>query len=829
MPFFPICGATFDVLADAAMEVARPINPTQPASGNFGEALRQHRRAAGLTQEELAARSGLSVRAIRDLERGRSARPYPRSVRLLAAALELTSAQQSEFSALARATGATAATAMTAPGQLPGAVIPFVAREPELATLEKLLGHGDRAPADGTTMITAIVGAAGIGKTALAVHWARRAAAGFPDGQLYMNLRGFGPGPPVPPAEAVSGLLAALGVPAEQWPTGLDAQVGLYRGVAAGRRLLIVLDNARDAEQVRPLLPGSPGCLVLVTSRASLGGLAVSDGACQLTLDVLSDSEARELLDRRLGTERIAAEPQAATELIRLCGGLPLALAVASARAGARPDFPLSTLTRELSDTAGRLDALDTGDSFSSARTTFSWSYQNLSPATARMFRLLSVHPGPDITAAAAASLAGLDLPQARHLLRELTRYHLLNEQTPDRYDVHDLLRVYAAELAAATDDGAARQDARARILDHYLHTAHAAALLYPLRESITLGLLPGPGVTPERLDDQQQAQAWFEAEHHVLRAAVVMAADSGFDGHAWRLAWAMTSFLERRGHWHEQVAIHRTALAAAIRLGDTAGQAATRRDIASACARLGDYGQSRAYLTECLTLYRQIGDPVGEASVHRILSWVAEQQERYLDALSHSQRALSLSRATGNKFGQAHALNCVGWYHAQLGDYEQARAVCQEGLALTRELGDRVGEAHTWDSLGYAEQELGHPAQAVSCYQNALSIFRRLRDRFDEAEVLVHLGDSHLATGHQPEAHRAWRQALTILEDLRHPDADQLRGKLTLRVRAAATAPQRVHGVTARKVGMRGNALRSGPADARPPDRPDRTHRGSR
>jgi len=777
---FPTGGDTVGVRSDAAMEVAGLINPIQPTPRSFGEALRQHRMTARLTQEELAARSGLSVRAIRDLERGRSARPYPRSVRLLAAALGLTAAEQTELSDLTPVPGGAAATAaMAGPSQLPGAVTSFVAREPELAALEKLLGQAGHASGDGTAMITAIVGAAGIGKTALAVHWAHRAAANFPDGRLYLNLRGFGPGPPVPPAEAVSGLLAALGVPPEHWPPGLDAQVGLYRGVAAGRRLLIVLDNARDAEHVRPLLPGSPDCLVLVTSRASLDGLAVSEGAHVLTLDVLSDYDARELLDRRLGTGRIAAEPQAVTELIARCGGLPLALAIASARASVRSDFPLSALASELSDTAGRLDALDTGDSFSSARTVFSWSYQNLPSAAARMFRLLSVHPGPDITAAAAASLADLDLPKARHLLRELTRYHLLSEQIPGRYDVHDLLRVYAAELAAATDGSAARQGACARILDHYLHTAHAAALLYPLRESITLQGPPRPGVTPERLDDQQQAQAWFEAEHQVLRAATVMAADSGFDGHAWRLAWAMTSFLERRGYWPEQAAIHRTALAAALRLGDTAGQAAASRDIASACARLGDYEQSRAYLTECLRLYRQIGDRVGEASVHRILSWVAEQQERYLDALSHGQQALSLSRASGNRFGQAHALNCVGWYHALLGDYQQARAVCQQGLALVQELGDRVGEAHTWDSLGYAEQELGHPAQAISCYQHALSIFRELRDRFDEAEILVHLGDSHLAAGDQPEAHDAWRQALTILEDLHHPDADQLRGKL--------------------------------------------------
>ena len=633
---------------------------------------------------------------------------------------------------------------------------------------------------DGAVVVSAISGTAGVGKTALAVQFARQAAGGFGDGQLYVNLRGFGPvGTPVTPAEAIRGFLDAFETPVAQVPAGLDAQVALYRRLLAGKRVLVVLDNARDEEQVRPLLPVGPGCLVIVTSRSQLAGLATTDGARLLTLDVLAEDEARELLGRNIGRARAAAEPDAVTELTRLCVRLPLALAIAAARADTRPAFPLAALTEELRDAAGRLDALDTGDPASSLRAVFSWSCEKLSPATAGMFRLLGLHPGPDITAPAAASLAGVSVRQARTQLRELTRCHMLAEPVLGRYFCHDLLRAYAAEQAAAMDDEMARRAALAQALDHYLHTAHAAALLlYPLGEPITLAAAR-PGVTPEHLADHQQAVAWFEAEHHVLLAAVSLAAETGFDTCAWQLPWAMTSFLDWRGYWHEWAAVQRTALAAATRHGDKAGQAAALRLLATACARLADYDQAGSRLTESLQLYRQLGDRAGEASAHRTLCWVAEHQHRYADALGHAEQALALFRAIADQAGQAGALNSVGWSHAKLGDYQQARTFCQQALALYRELGIRPGEAHTQDSLGYADHQSGRLADAGACYQHALSIFRELGDRFYEADTLTHLGDTCHVAGQLRQAQESWQQALAILDDLYHPDADQVRARL--------------------------------------------------
>ena len=683
-----------------------------------------------------------------------------------------------------------AASGPTMPRQLPTAPPFFTGRDGELSALGRLLD----AAAD-TVVIAAIVGTAGIGKTALAVHWARQFAAQFPDGQLYVNLRGFSPsGTPVTPAEAIRGLLDGLGAPPERIPTSLEAQAALYRSMVAGKRLLIVIDNARDVDQVRPLLPGAPGSMVVVTSRARMAGLAVGEGAHLLTLDLLAEDEARQLLADRLGTRRAAAEPGAVSELISLCTRLPLALAIAATRAAENPGFPLSALAAELRDAAGRLDGLDAGDAVSSIRTVFSWSYQSLQPPVARMFRLLGIHPGPDVTAPAAASLAGIPVPEARRALQELAAAYLLTEHFPGRYAFHDLLRAYAADQARAADSDDDLLAAGGRVLDHYLHNAHAAALLLnPSREPVTLSPRR-PGVTPEHLVSHQQALAWFGAEHQVLLAAINMAAQTGFDSCAWQLPWAMTTFLDHRGHWHEYAAIQRIALAAATRLGDTTGQAAAHRLLAHTCARLADYGQARAHLAECLGLYRQLGDRAGEARSHQTLSWVAERQADFGDALDHAEQALAVFCSIDDQAAQASALNNVGWCHALLGDYQQAQTFCGQALTRHRELGDRHGEAHTWDSLGYAAHNLGNVTEAVACYQHALAIFRDLADRFSQADTLSHLGDAHLAANHRQKTRNAWQQALSILDDLRHPAADRVRAKLS-ELTMTAAAPRIVGG----------------------------------
>jgi DNA-binding SARP family transcriptional activator len=677
--------------------------------------------------------------------------------------------------------------------QLPAALPHFTGRAPELAALTGLLDEvGDRS---GTVVISAIGGMAGIGKTALAVHWAHQVAASFPDGQLYVNLRGFGPaGPPATPAEALLGFLDALGVTPDRIPAALGAKAALFRSTIAGKRLLIVLDNARDEDQVRPLLPGSPGCVVIVTSRNQLTGLAVAQGADLLTLDVLTETDARALLAARFGSARADAEPAALTEIGTLCARLPLALAITASRAAARPRFSLSALAGELRDARNRLEALDAGDPAASVRPVFAWSYQQLGPAAARMFRLLGLHPGPDFTAPSAASLAGVPRSEACRALAELVRAHMVSECAPRRYALHDLLRVYAAEQAEAADAAADRRAAIGRMLDHYLHTAHAAALLLnPSREPVNLAP-PASGITPEHLANHQQAAAWFAADHHVLHAVVILAASTGFEAHAWQIPWAMETFLDLRGQWHEQDTIQRAALAAATRLGDKAGQAAARHFLADNCVNLGDHDQARAHLTECLTLYRQLGARTGKARVHLSLSLVAGFQHRHAEALSHDNQALAVFQELGDRAGQASARNAAGWHHAHLGDYRAARRLCRQSIALYRELGDGHGEAAAWDSLGYATHHLGDHTDAIACYQRTLLLVREFGSRLGEATALTHLADTYDATGDPRQAQQARQRALEILDDLQHRDAEQVRAKLgqVSSLHGAGTSPPR-------------------------------------
>ncbi|HEX4063935.1 MAG TPA: tetratricopeptide repeat protein [Streptosporangiaceae bacterium] len=757
----------------------------------FGIRLRDSRESAGLSQRELATRSGLSVRAIGNLERGATTRPHPDSVHRLADALGLRGEARQDFIATARPRSpgdgeaweaappkrpVPAGGARIMPRQLPAPVRQFTGRHDELAALTRLL---DQAGEPGGMLVTVLAGTAGVGKTSLAVHWAHRVAGRFPDGQLYLNLRGFDPsGGPMPVAEAIRGLLDSLAVPAAQIPASVDAQVGLYRSLLSGQRMLVLLDNAADAAQVRPLLPGSPGHLVVVTSRSHLGGLIAVEGACPLTLEVLDDAEARDLLAQRLGPARLAAEPDAVTELIALCAGLPLALAIAAARVSARPRLPLGEFTQELAGARRRLDALDAGDAPASARAVFARSLTMLSPAAVRLFALLGLHPGPDIGAHAAASLAGLPPPLARRVLAELADAHLITEQVQGRFGLHDLLRAYAVEQAAAVeaDD---RQAALGRVFDHYVHTASAASLLLnPARVLFPLSR-PHPGVTPEPLTGHEQAMAWFEAESQVLTASVALAARTGLCTYVWQLPWALADFLLRRGQWHESIALHRTALAAATRVGDLAARAAAHRHIAWSCTRLTDYAEATAQLAASLELHQQLGDKAGQARVQQALGAVADSQGRDAEALDRAEQALALYAELGDLAGQAGALNDIGWSHAQLGDFRRARTCCQDALALHRKLGNRPGEAVGLDSLGYIEHHLGHLPEAATCFQSAIALFRELGARVFEAEGLTRLGDTWLAAGEPGQAADAWRQAVAVYEDLEHAGAGAVRTKL--------------------------------------------------
>src|SRR5215472_12331640 len=442
------------------------------------------------------------------------------------------------------------------PAQLPPTVAGFAGRDAELASLDALIpvpdADGEAAGAR-TVIVSAIAGTAGVGKTALALHWAHRIRERFPDGQLYINLRGFDPcGPLVEPDQALRGFLEALAMPPERIPDGVEAKTGLFRSLLSGKRVLVVLDNARDTEQVRPLLPGSPGSLALVTSRNELIGLIAAEGAYPLSLDLLSVQEAHDLLARRLGAHRMAAEPQAAEEIIASCARLPLALTIAAARAAARPEFPLAAITAELGESAALLDPFDGGELAANVRAVFASSYRALSADAARLFRLVGLHAGADVSVAAAASLAGVPSGQARTLLAELSRAHLLTEYSPGRYNCHDLLFAYAAEQALAHDGPDARNAAMRRVLDHYLHTAYACSKLAEAYLAPFTLAPPLPGVTIPDLATAADADEWLYAEHCTLLTAVTMAADAGLAGTAWQLTWALTSFQLRQGYWQD-------------------------------------------------------------------------------------------------------------------------------------------------------------------------------------------------------------------------------------------------------------------------------------
>ena len=669
---------------------------------------------------------------------------------------------------------------MPVPRQLRLGVRDFTGRKAELSFLTRLLDAPRGPGGSGTVVISAIGGTAGVGKTALAIHWAHQAARHFPDGQLYVNLRGFAScGTPATPAEAIHGFLDALGVPPERIPAEQDAQAALYRSLLAERRMLIVLDNARDEDQVRPLLPASPASMVIVTSRNQLAGLAIADGARLLSLDILSHNEAVQLLTVRIGASRATAEPAAIHEIARLCAHLPLALAVAAAQAAARPGISLRALAEELRDTADLLDVLDVRDPAVSVSAVFSWSYRQLGNDAARMFRLLGLHPGPDISVPAAASLAAVDEPQARRLLGELARDCLLTEHAPDRYAFHDLLRAYAARQARDRDSQAVRDAAIGRLLDHYLHTAaRGALLLEQSREKIALAP-PRPGAAPEQPSDRRQALAWFEAEHLVLLAAAALAAAIGADSHAWQLPWAMTGYLFRRGYLHERVALLGSAVAAAARLDDALGQAVSLRALGSACIDTADHDQARAHLERCLSQYQRLDDRKGEAWAQLGLSRLAGAQGKYADALGHGEQALGIYQAIAHQAGQARVLNSLAWDHALLGDYHRARRLCQQSLDLIATLGGCDFECQVWDTLGYIELHLGDLAQAAAHFELALGLCRDYADRYSEAEILSHVGDARHAAGELPQARQAWQQALAIYDDLRHPGADQVRAKL--------------------------------------------------
>lgn len=646
------------------------------------------------------------------------------------------------------------------PRQLPPVTTHFAGRADTLRRLD-----------EASTGIVVIDGTAGVGKTTLALHWAHRNKDGFPDGQFHANLRGFDPEGPLDPGTVLSGLLQALDVPGEAIPVDTDGKSALFRSMLDGRRALIVLDNAASAAQVRPLLPGTPACLAIITSRDRLDGLVVRDGAERVSLDLPPEAEALDLLRSRVGAERVAAEEDAASDLVEFCARLPLAIGIAAARAVDRPDRPLRALVERLRASPDRLSALG-GAADLDLRAVFRTSYASLPESAARLFRLLGAHTGPDIDVHACAAL--LDGPPPYAELDVLRNASLLAEDSAGRFASHDLLRVFARDLAT----GPERRPAIGRLLDYYVHTAVRAGLrIEPCRSAE----LPdaGPPKPGPKLDDYATAMAWFAAELPVLHASMEQAIAEGYDRHVWRLAGASTVFLRRTGRWAERVAVHRAGLAAAQRLNDRGAAATSMRLLADGLVRADKrteaLGLLRASLAEC----QELGDTWGTFQAHLSLSRLHDAEGDRTTALARTEQALALVADTGDALALADALTAVAKQRHLAGRSADALPLVSRALVIYQDLGYPEGEAYALRALGWIERRLGRPEQAIAQFERSLELDRRLGDRFWAAHVLYDLAAAHTAAAEPLQARSRRAEALELFATMRHPAATTIRARL--------------------------------------------------
>lgn len=651
------------------------------------------------------------------------------------------------------------------PCELPARVRNFTGRSGELRALSELLNEpGAETP--GTVVISAIGGTAGVGKTALAVQWAHQVIERFPDGQLYVNLRGYDPGQPMPPGDALARLLRSLGASGQDIPADEDERAARYRSMLTGKRMLIILDNAGSVDQVRPLIPGSPSCTVLVTSRDTLPGLVARDGAKRLDLDLLSLDDAVGLLRALIGAP-VDGDPDAAARLAHQCCRLPLALRVAAELAASRPAAQLGELTVELADQQQRLDLLDPGgDSRTAVRAVFSWSCRNLDASTARTFCLLSLHPGPDFEPYAAAALTSRTLGQARQAIDVLARAHLIQPAGEGRYAMHDLLRAYARELTVSQNSEQDRRAALTRLFDYYLHAAAAMTnTLSPADRDLPSGSFPPPASFPSAADPAQ-ARAYLDRERPNLAAVVSHAAEHGWPGHATRLAFTLHPYLAFE-YAFEALTIQGHALRAARATGDRSAEAEALCSLGSIDFWQGRQQEAVNRLHRALALFRQAGNRGAEAEVLSDLGIVGLQQGHYQTAAGHLQQALARYRETGNRSAEARVLSNLGRAAQRLGDYPRAVAHYHQALAMSRETGDRIGEAYTLVRLSVIDlREIRYP-QAVVRLNQALALFRVTRHRAGEAQALSSLGQVSLRQGRHRQATDCFQQALTLFQNM--------------------------------------------------------------
>jgi DNA-binding SARP family transcriptional activator len=698
--------------------------------------------------------------------------------------------------------------------QLPRGAEGFTGRADALATLDAL--------ADAPGRLLAIVGMAGVGKTALAVQWAARAADQFPDGQLYVDLQGFAPVPPLRPVDALAVLLRALGVPTALVPADQAEAAARFRSLLAGRRVLVLLDNTIDAEQVRPLLAGASaeGCTVVVTSRDRLTGLVARDGARRLRLNTLAPDESRSLLRNMLGADRVDAEPAAVDRLAEVCGHLPLALRIAGAQLADEPWRSVSDHATRLAqgDPVERL-AID-GDTAVTIRTAFGLSYERQSPAARAMFRLLGVAPVRDVTAPAAAALAGIDAAEAATLLRRLAAAHLVDEHRSGRYAVHDLLRNYAAALARQTDDAAARESAVRRLLAHYAElVARAAALL------ISGAVPPSGGPAPSGAPGTAaEALAWQDDERANLVTAVRHAAAHGPRADAVRLALGLRPYFDRRRHMADWLAVGRAGVAASRRGGDREVEAATYVNLAWAHYGLARYRRCAALARRAIAVCAEIGSPGGEADARATLGFVLSLMGRCEESVRELRLAWTLRHRIGDVLGEAGTNNLLSHVYREVGDLEPAVHAAGEALRVFRAAGRPVGTANAATSLGEAlvlrgdlDAARGHLLAAVDVHRQhgnrpgeavALTCIALMYDRAGDADtacakaqtavaIAAEIGDAHVRAyaysmlgvaqahaGDRCGAERSYRLGLTIADQIGtpYPAAEALLGLATIR-----------------------------------------------
>jgi len=657
------------------------------------------------------------------------------------------------------------------PRELPGPVAGFAGRAGELAALTGLLDRSAEGMPS-AVVISAIGGTAGVGKTALAVQWAHQAADRFPDGQLYVNLRGYDPDRPMPASDALAGFLRALGVGGQDIPAEEDERAARYRTLLASKNMLIVLDNARSVEQVRPLLPGAPTCAVVVTSRDSLAGLVARHGATRLELDLLPAEDAVGLLRDLIG-QRVDDEPDAAGTLAGQCCRLPLALRVAAELAIARPAVPLAELAGELTDQQRRLDLLDVGgDPRTAVRAVFSWSYRHLDAGAAQAFRLVSLHPGADVDPHAVAALTGAGLEEARRVLDALAQAHLIQPARPGRYGMHDLLRAYARELAG--QDGQDEQDAAlTRLFDHYLHAAAMAIdALYPA-ERRRSPRIPPPGTPGPPVAEPAAARAWLDAERATLVAVTVHAAGNGWPAHATRLSDTLFRYLDAGGHYPEAITINSHARAAAQRAGDRAAEAGALNRLGGVYRRQSRYQDATDELRRALTLFTQTDDRAGQANALHNLGVIHHYQGRYQEAIDLHRQALALYREVGDQVGKARALGELGSNEALQGHYDLAARHHRQALAIAAEIGAPQIECVALNNLGSVGLRQGRYRQAAGHLQRALDLYRNLGYRAGEADVLARIGEVWLRQGHPEEATSHLREALDLYRELGSPSGE--------------------------------------------------------